>query len=60
MEVPLRVLFDTPTITDMTKAILARQVEQETQTDLAEMLSQLKQLSPHEVKAMLEKMGGSS
>ncbi|HJR08608.1 MAG TPA: non-ribosomal peptide synthase/polyketide synthase [Pyrinomonadaceae bacterium] len=60
VEVPLRVLFDTPTITDMTKAILARQVEQETQTDLAEMLSQLKQLSPHEVKAMLEKMGGSS
>ncbi|MDQ1592736.1 MAG: hypothetical protein QOG71_3363 [Pyrinomonadaceae bacterium] len=60
VEVPLRVLFDTPTITDMTKAILARQVEQESQTDLAEMLSQLKQLSPHEVKAMLEKMGGSS
>jgi amino acid adenylation domain-containing protein len=60
VEVPLRVLFDTPTITDMTRAILARQVEQETQTDLAEMLSQLKQLSPHEVKAMLEKMGGSS
>ncbi|HYO98625.1 MAG TPA: amino acid adenylation domain-containing protein, partial [Pyrinomonadaceae bacterium] len=60
VEVPLRVLFDTPTITDMTRAILARQVERETQTDLAEMLSQLKQLSPHEVKAMLEKMGGTS
>jgi amino acid adenylation domain-containing protein len=59
VEVPLRVLFDTPTITDMTKAILARQVERESRTDLAEMLSQLKQLSPHEVKAMLEKMGGS-
>jgi amino acid adenylation domain-containing protein len=57
VEVPLRVLFDTPTITEMTKAILARQVEQESKTDLAQMLKQLKQLSPHEVKSMLEKMG---
>jgi acyl carrier protein len=59
VEVPLRLLFDTPTVIEMTKAILARQVEQEDKTDLAQMLSQLKQLSPHEVKAMLEKMGGS-
>jgi acyl carrier protein len=59
VEVPLRVLFDTPTIIEMTKAILARQVEQESSTDLAQMLKQLKQLSPHEVKSMLEKMGNS-
>jgi amino acid adenylation domain-containing protein len=59
VEVPLRVLFDTPTIIEMTKAILARQVEQESRTDLAQMLKQLKQLSPHEVKSMLEKMGNS-
>jgi amino acid adenylation domain-containing protein len=59
VEVPLRVLFDTPTIIEMTKAILARQVEQENKTDLANMLDQLKQLSPHEVQAMLEKMSGA-
>jgi acyl carrier protein len=59
VEVPLRVLFDTPTIIEMTKAILARQVERESETDLAQMLKQLKQLSPHEVKSMLEKMGNS-
>jgi amino acid adenylation domain-containing protein len=59
VEVPLRVLFDTPTIVETTKAILARQVEQESETDLARMLKQLKQLSPHEVKSMLDKMGNS-
>jgi acyl carrier protein len=59
VEVPLRILFDTPTIIEMTKAILARQVEQENKTDLAQMLAQLKQLSPHEVQAMLEKMGSA-
>ncbi|MEA2172670.1 MAG: hypothetical protein QOD00_262, partial [Blastocatellia bacterium] len=40
-------------------AILARQVERESETDLAQMLRQLKQLSPHEVKSMLEKRGNS-
>jgi amino acid adenylation domain-containing protein len=59
VEVPLRVLFDTPTIIETTKAILTRQVEQESETDLAQMLKQLKQLSPHEVKSMLDKMGNS-
>jgi amino acid adenylation domain-containing protein len=59
VEVPLRILFDTPTIIEMTKAILARQVELENKTDLGQMLDQLKQLSPHEVQAMLEKMSGA-
>jgi acyl carrier protein len=58
VEVPLRALFDAPTIAEMTKAILARQAKQERKDDLAEMLSRVKQLSPNEVRAMLEKMGG--
>ncbi|MEW6732306.1 MAG: amino acid adenylation domain-containing protein [Acidobacteriota bacterium] len=59
VEVPLRILFDTPTIVEMTKAILARQVKQENKAQLAQMLKELKQLSPEKVKAKLEKMGGS-
>jgi hypothetical protein len=59
VEVPLRVLFDTPTISEMTNAILVRQAKQENQADLAQMLGQLKQLSPHEVQAMLEKMSAA-
>nr|QEO74619.1 AMP-dependent synthetase and ligase [uncultured bacterium] len=57
VEVPLRALFDTPTIAEMTKAILARQARQQPKDDLARMLGQVKQLSPSEVRAMLEKMG---
>ena len=53
---PLRILFDTQTIAEMTRAILARQVEKEDRNKLAQMLKQLKQLSPQEVKAMLERM----
>ncbi len=58
VEVPLRALFDTPTITEMTKAILERQAQQQPEEDLAEMLDRLKRLSPNEVREMLEKMGG--
>ena len=54
VEVPLRVLFNTPTVVDMTTAIAARQVEHEDQTEANELLAELKKLSPDEVKALLE------
>jgi amino acid adenylation domain-containing protein/FkbM family methyltransferase len=54
VEVPLRVLFNTPTVVDMTTAIAARQVEHEDQTEAHRLLAELKKLSPDEVKALLE------
>jgi amino acid adenylation domain-containing protein/FkbM family methyltransferase len=53
VEVPLRVLFNTPTVVDMTTAIAARQVEHEDQTEAHDLLEELKKLSPDEVKALL-------
>jgi amino acid adenylation domain-containing protein len=54
VDLPLRTLFNTPTIVEMTTAIAARQVEEEDLTDTAQLIEQLKQLSPAEVKAMLD------
>jgi amino acid adenylation domain-containing protein/FkbM family methyltransferase len=54
VEIPLRVLFNTPTVVDMTTAIAARQVEHEDQTEADELLAELRKLSPDEVKALLE------
>lgn len=54
VEVPLRVLFNTPTVVEMTTAIAARQVEHEDQTEAHQLLAELKKLSPAEVKALLE------
>ena len=54
VEIPLRVLFNTPTVVDMTTAIAARQVEHEDEIEATQLLEELKKLSPEEVKAMLE------
>jgi amino acid adenylation domain-containing protein len=54
VELPLRVLFNAPTIVELTMAIAARQVEQEDLTDAAQLIEKLKHLSPEEVAAMLE------
>ncbi len=54
VEVPLRVLFNTPTVVEMTMAIAAKQVEHEDQTEANEMLEDLKKLSAAEVRALLE------
>ncbi len=54
VEIPLRVLFNTPTVVDMTTAIAARQVEHEDQTEADELLAELRKLSPDEAKALLE------
>jgi amino acid adenylation domain-containing protein len=61
VQVPLRILFDAPTITDLSAAIAAAQVAQEDACEVAHMLEELKQLSPDEVRALLEaEMGGQS
>jgi acyl carrier protein len=57
VNVPLQVLFDAPTIVEMTKAILAKKVEQMDQTKVDQMLKKLKQLSPEEIKAFLKTQG---
>jgi acyl carrier protein len=51
---PLRVLFDAPTIADLSAAIAAAQLEQEDAAEVARLVEDLKQLSPDEVTALLE------
>ena len=54
VELPMRVLFDSRNIVDMTLAIAARQVEQAGYGEIEDMMNELKQLSPEEVRALLE------
>ncbi|HEX6716594.1 MAG TPA: non-ribosomal peptide synthetase, partial [Pyrinomonadaceae bacterium] len=54
VDLPLRILFDVPTVEEMTVAIAQRQVEQEQDLEVAQMLDELKQMTPEEVKALLE------
>ena len=53
VELPLRSLFDLPTIADMARAILARQVESSAADDVEAMIARLQDLSPGEVEALL-------
>jgi acyl carrier protein len=53
VNIPLRVLFDAPTITAMADAILTRQVDQVDKRKVDEMLQRLKKLSPEQMKALL-------
>jgi amino acid adenylation domain-containing protein len=53
IDLPLRELFDIPTVAEMTKAILARQVNQANPQDVAAMIDKLKNLSPEEIEALL-------
>jgi amino acid adenylation domain-containing protein len=57
VELPLRILFDVPTITEMTLAVAEKQVEREDSAAIAQMLGNLSQLSPDEVKALLAAEG---
>ena len=54
VELPLRVLFITPTVDEITKAIAVRQVEQENSAEMAQVLNDLQQLSPEEINLLLE------
>jgi acyl carrier protein len=53
VNIPLRVLFDAPTVIAMGDAILAGQMDQVDQRKVDEMLQRLKQLSPEQMKALL-------
>ena len=50
---PLRILFDAPTIADQSAAIAGAQLGQEDAAEVARMVEELKQLSPEEVTALL-------
>jgi acyl carrier protein len=54
VSLPLRILFDAPTIADQSAAIAAAQLEQEDAADAAQIVKELKQLSPEKVTALLE------
>jgi amino acid adenylation domain-containing protein len=51
---PLRVLFDAPTIAELTGAIAAAQLERVDTTEAARMIEELKRLSPAELKEALQ------
>jgi acyl carrier protein len=53
----LQAIFDGPTISEMTAAITAKLSEEEGQAELNQMLEDLKQLSPDEIKVLLEAEG---
>jgi amino acid adenylation domain-containing protein len=55
VEMPLAILFNNPTIVNMTGAIAVAQAEREDQAGVAQLLAQLRQLSPGEIKTMLER-----
>jgi amino acid adenylation domain-containing protein len=54
VQLPLRVLFNVPSIVEMTTAIAARQMEQAEPAELAQMLDDLRQISPDEIQKLLE------
>ena len=57
VEVPLRTLFETPTIEEMTVAIAEKQVQQQEPENISELLAELEEMSPDQVKELLEYEG---
>jgi amino acid adenylation domain-containing protein len=53
-DVSLRVLFDQPTLGEMSNAILAKQLTQVDKGDMEAMLKKIRNLSPEEMKTVLE------
>lgn len=56
---PLRILFEAPTIADLSAAIAAAQLGQEDAAEVTRILEELKQLSPDEVTALLDAERGA-
>ncbi|HNB70728.1 MAG TPA: amino acid adenylation domain-containing protein, partial [Acidobacteriota bacterium] len=54
VELPLRILFDAPTIDSMTSAIADYQLSQTDSEEAAELLAEIQHLSPEEIRALLE------
>jgi len=50
---PLRLLFETPTVADLAECIARSQVEEADDATLSEALAELSQLSPEEMKSLL-------
>jgi len=53
-DMPLRTLFDAPTIKQLSVAIAAEQLSEADSTEAAELLQELQRLSPEEIQSMLE------
>jgi acyl carrier protein len=53
VDVPLRVLFDTPTIDEITVAIAERLIEHESSEELSQLLDNLEELTPADAASML-------
>ncbi|WP_218081859.1 SDR family NAD(P)-dependent oxidoreductase [Anthocerotibacter panamensis] len=54
VDLPLQVLFNSPTLAGMAKLLLARQLERQDQSKVTQMLKDLKNLSPEQIKALLK------
>jgi acyl carrier protein len=57
VQLSLRMLFNVPTIVEMTTAIVARQMEQTDALELEQMLDELNNISPEEIQRLLEAEG---
>ena len=54
VEMPLQALFDNPTVARMSAAILVNQAKQADPVELAEMIRQLREIPPDQIKSLLE------
>jgi amino acid adenylation domain-containing protein len=54
VEVPIRVLFDSPTLAGMTVAIAAAGIENENAAEMSQVIDELAQMSPEDIRALLQ------